>query len=254
MEKNEGKKQSWGLVTTLVVILFAVFCGFGYAVGGFRVSKSIIKNESNTTEGKAERNNTNITVYETTDEKITNVLKVLFSYPDCNVVDMYANDKIVEAKDITALQAYRMVESKYFDKDSMTLDEFQNAVHTILGKDYNIDPTSLDYSTSNCMRFVYDTNAKTFNKQETACGWTCGPVSTRYLVTRAVEDDGEFTITMRVAFGDGESTFYKDSLHQNKLATYNEGYDVIPFEQADAYKFTFRLEDGNYVFVSSELA
>ena len=132
--------------------------------------------------------------------------------------------------------------------------ETKKTIFRTKGKDYNIDPASLDYSTSNCMRFVYDTNTKTFNKQETACGWTCGPVSTRYLVTRAVENDGELTITMKVAFGDGESTFYKDSLHQNKLATYNEGYDVIPYEQAVSYKFTFKLEDGNYVFVSSALA
>ena len=254
MEKKEEKKTNGVLVTVLVVLLLLVFTGFGYAIGGVRLNKQTMKKVSTTVEEKEQNNKTTMTVYETTDEKITSLLDTLFSFPTCNVVDMYAKDTVVTNKDITNLQAYNMVQKNYWNQESVSLEEFQKAIHKYLGKDYTFDPTSINYQGETCPQFNYDASSQTFKKQETACGWTCGPVGTHYQITKAVEENGVLTLSLRVVFGDGGSTFYADSKHNTVLVNDVNEYTTVPYAKGNLYKVVYKLEDGNYVFNSIGLA
>ena len=257
MEKNETKeKKSNGvLVTVLVILLLVVFTCFGYAAGGVRVSKTTIEETSKKVEEKNEsKSSSKATVYETTDEMITNLLNTLFSIPGCGAgIEAFMNNSKVGVKDVTNLQAYHMVQKNHWNDESISLDDFQKEVKKYLGKDYIFEATSIDYKGETCPIFNYDSASQTFKKQETACGWTCGPVGTRYLVTKAVEEDGMLKLTLRVVFGDNTS-FYADFNHTKLLDSDVNEYTLVPYEKGSAYLVTYKLEDGNYVFISSELA
>lgn len=258
MEKNETKeKKSNGvLVTVLIVFLLIVFTCFGYAAGGVRVTESVVKESSKEVKEKNEsQSSSKVTVYETTDEKITSLLGTLFSMPGCGTgIETFINNSKVETKDVTNLQAYHMVQKNHWNDEAISLDDFQKEVHKYLGKDYVFEATSVDYKGETCPIFNYDAASQTFKKQETACGWTCGPVGTHYLVTKAIEEDGMLKLTLRVVFGDDNSSFYADFNHSKLLDSNVNEYTLVPYEKGSAYLVTYKLEDGNYVFVSSELA
>ncbi len=255
MEKKE-KNNSWVLVTVMVILLLIVFTCFGYALGGVRVSKATMKTVSQKVEEKSEKQNSStMNVYETVDEKISGLLDTLFSIPGCGTgIEAFMNNNKVEAKDVTNLQAYHMVQKNHWNDEAISLDDFQKEVHKYLGKDYVFEPTSVDYKGGTCPLFNYDSASQTFKKQETACGWTCGPVGTHYLVTKAVEEDGLLKITVRVVFGDDNSSFYADYNHTKLLDGNVNEYSLVPYEKGSTYLVTYKLEDGNYVFVSSGLA
>ena len=99
-----------------------------------------------------------------------------------------------------------------------------------------------------------DAESKTFKKHETACGGTCGPNSSRYKITSAVEKDNVLRVYVRVLFGSqAENTkFYSDYGRVNFVTDDVEKLNEY-YEDGGHYLFTFYKEDGYYVFVSSEL-
>ena len=74
------------------------------------------------------------------------------------------------------------------------------------------------------------------------------------MVTKAIEEDGMLKLTLRVVFGDDNSSFYADFNHSKLLDSNVNEYTLVPYEKGSAYLVTYKIEDGNYVFVSSELA
>jgi len=212
-----------------------------------------IKNEKKDTyESKCKEQ----TIYETTDSKIEDLIDGISVGVGGNwkQFELFANDKKVVASDIDQLTAYHMAEISFLNsnKTTITLDEYTKEIHKYLGKDYDFNPESIDYKGSSCPQYNYNASTKVFTKQETACGWTNGPVGIYHKITKAVETEGVLEIDIRVIFGDGESKFYADYARTNFLKEYDESSLDSYYSKASAYKFTFKEEDGNYVFVSSE--
>lgn len=256
---EEKKKGNTGLII-LIVLLLLLCVGMGAFIfvnkdklTAKENTKTTVENEKkDTKEGDCKELN----VYDVTDSKITNLISNMNMSigGDWKHFELFVNDKKVEAKDVDQLTAYHMAERKYFSSDtkSISLEEFTKEVQKILGKDYEFKPESINYKGASCPQYNYDANTKTFNRQETACGWTSGPVGIKYIITKAVESDGLLEINIRVAFGDGSSKFYSDYARTKVLKEYSGSETDLDYSQAAPYKFTFKSEDGNFVFVSSE--
>lgn len=254
------KKKNSVLSIILVIILMAACLVVGYFINdagifNFSEEKEVKQEEK---EKKEEKKEPVVTNYAVTDEKVANLIKNIDvgALDNCNGFEDYANDKKVVANDITSQKAFRIAETAEFfnsGKQSITLDEFTKVVQKFLGKDYKFNPED-GMGKGKCMSYFYDASTKTFNKQETACGGTCGPI-TDYKMVKAVDTDGVLKIDVKVIFAlldEGKDGYYSDYQKTNKIGTFEEPIDPI-YNKGSDYQFTFKLEDGNYVFVSSEL-
>lgn len=246
----EPKKSSPIGVIILVIILM-----IGCLVGGYFLNESgILSGDKKDTEEQEEKEPV-VTNYEVTDAKVAKLIDNLdrgILDDSCKTIELYANDKKVGVNDITTQKAYRIAETDYYNsgKDSISLDEFTKTVQKYLGKDYNFNPAD-GMGKDKCMSYVYSAASKAFNKQETACGGTCGP-RTNYKLVKAVDTDGTLVLSAKVIFASSDG-FYSDYAKTNKIGSFEENNETL-FSKGSDYKFTFKLEDGNYVFVSSEPA
>ena len=78
-------------------------------------------------------------------------------------------------------------------------------------------------------------------------------------MVKAVDTDGILKIDVKVIFAsldEGKDGMYSDYAKTNKIGTFEDNNQDVTrqalFEKGSDYQFTFKLEDGNYVFVSSE--
>ena len=246
------KKSPIGIVILMIILMI------GCLVGGYFINESGIlsKDKKDTEEkGKDKKDPVVVTNYDVTDEKVVNLISNLTSGGfDCQVLKIYANDHKVTVEDISADRAFRIAEKEIFNsgKESYTLDEMSNIVKKYLGKDYKFNPVN-QMGKGDCYSYYYDGSSKEFKKQQTACGGTCGPM-TRYKLVSAVDTDGELILKAKVIFvtyDEKNEGYYSDYAMTNRIGSYEEDSEYLLSKGSD-YKFTFKLEDGNYVFVSSE--
>lgn len=268
------EKKSGGLL--VVVALLCLLIG---GVGGYFVSVNYLNKGKNNNVSVSpnvnittKQNDTNkVNVYSVTDPKVSNLIKnitydsVMIECSENNIW-YYAKDTSVKVSDIDSSMAFTMV-SEYNDLNNdkkIGLDEIEKEIQKILGKDYKFDSTK---SIEICSHNGYDSKTKTLvpakNEQ---CGGTCAPqiVSPSYKMVKAVDTDGTLEIDVKVVFENNDNKVYSDYAKKNVIATYNDeneeyldsqnkvlNRDEVLNKGSD-YKFTFKLEDGNYVFVSSE--
>ena len=252
---EEKKKSNSGLII-LVVVLFVVCAIMGAFIF---VNKDKLTTPS-TTKEESSKKTTNDSkckeqkVYDVTDESINKLIDTLTSGFDCAALEKYTNDKKVTVNDIDSNRAYEIVmytPEGWESKDTYSVDEMTKMIQKVLGKDYKFDPSKLKETKGACISHYYDSGSKTFIHQETACGGTCGPHTLGQIV-KAVETDGVLELEQRVLFVDKDMTgFYSDFAKTNKVQEIDNS-SFLPYKKGAKYKFTFKNEDGNYVFVSSE--
>ncbi len=256
---EEKKKGNSGLII-LVVLLFVACAIMGAFIFVNKDKLTAKGNTSSTVEtDKKDTNDSKckeVKTYDTTDEKIVKLVDSLTVMVGGNwkQFELFANDKKVVASDVDQLTAYHIAESTFFKNNaqSITLEEFTKEIQKHLGKNYTFKPEEINYKGQSCPQYNYDASAKRFTKQETACGWTTGPVGIHHLITKATESDGVLEINMRVVFGDNSSKYYADYARTKLLQEYNGSSTELNYSGASKYKFIFKNEDDNYVFVSSE--
>jgi len=255
---EEKKNKSIWKIILIIVLMIGCFTG-GYFINDILKTEKNTEKVQNNKEEKQEEKTPVVTNYEITDAKVANLIENLlkggFSYGGCQSLEVFVNNNKVETNDISNLAAYHIAEINEFyeKKDSFTLDEMNNAIKKYFGKDYVFNPNSIDYNGQSCPQYNYDNNTKTFNKQETACGGTCGPTSS-YKLEKAVDTDGVLELNIKVVFAStnqGTEGYYSDYQKINKIDTFDDNKDNL-YSKGANYKFTFKLEDGNYVYVSSE--
>ncbi len=251
--KEPKKKGSIGIIILMIILMI------GCLVGGYFLNESgVFSKDKKTTEEKNKKEKEEekepvVTNYDVTDSKVANLILDLLRGYDCNAIDEFVKDKKVESSDISNKRAFNIAEWKFVEEktETITLDEFTNKVKIFLGKDYNFDPSAINYQGSSCPNYNYDSNTKVFTKQETACGGTCGPM-TVYNVVKAVDTDGILKLDVKIVFASSETAlYYSDYARTNKIGEFGEDVKQL-YSKGSDYKFTFKLEDGNYVFVSSE--
>ena len=264
---EEKKKSNIGIILLVIVLLCAAFAG-GYFVN----EKGLIGGEKETPkeeEKEEKKEEDKVTVYDVTDEKILSLLGVLgFIEPgNCHWIETFANDKKFSVDDIDSRGAYTVTSAYFTDAerskwpDTVSFEDFKKQVAKRFGKDYKFEVSEKFGKGKECVPYYYDSSSNSFKKQETACGWTCGPSST-YKVVSAVDKNGVLKMNVKVLFyvipeNSNEGVMYGDYNKTNKIGTFSTFESVMPtddlFAKTDTYEFTFKNEDDNYVFVSSEL-
>ena len=221
-----------------------------------------------------EEENQQVTNYSVDDPKISNLINNILSRTitldyNSNALDtIYTKDVKVLTSDIESIVAYRAVEDNFIDKNVVSLDEMKNSIKKYFGKDYVFNPDTLDLN-NRCAFFGYDSNTKIFTKNGGGCGSTTGPSST-YKIVKAVDINGTLKLNVKVIFANSTTKkYYSDYNKTNVISDFDEeGYsdrdeygnhteaylnylDSL-LNQGSNYQFTFKLENNNYVFVSSE--
>ena len=253
---EEKKKSNAGLIIFICILLLA--CG---SMGTFifmNKDKLFVKENTDVTadnnkKDKADSEAKEVKVYEITDQKISNLIdQLIIGNMSCDTLEQFANDRKVVASDVSADRAYDIA---VFNKNSnisgtISLEELTKIIQKYLGKDYNFEVDKLRQTKGTCISHYYDSASKTVIPQETACGGTCGP-HTSYKIVKAVDTDGVLEIDIKVLFVDKNITgFYSDYNKTQLVSGFNN--NELEYEKGTTYKFIFKEEDGNYVFVSSE--
>lgn len=204
-------------------------------------------------------------VLETTDQVVLNAMNKINSAWGyyCGTDSVYMTTKKVTAADISNDFAYVTVMNKLAtDTNSpVPASRLDQAIDETFGKDYQFEHKNY----SSCPMYSYDAATGNYNFVGSACGGTCGPTNIKEIV-KAIKKDQTLEIYIRVIFSnpeiaEGERYSYcKDSNLEQIVGylsyedrIYNEEQVTDLVSKGSLYKFTFKLEDGNYVFYSSEL-
>lgn len=253
----------------IVVLVLAVIGLSGYLcydkfLSNDKDDKPVVKEtkeETTTEKGTEEKTTTekeieveekkDVVVYSVDDPKISKLIEKLNIQIECDKLVGIINVSKLESKNVSSLVAYHVALKNEFlnkGKATISLEEMNQAIFKYLGADYKFDPTSINYKGVSCPPYYYDKNSKTFKKQQTACGGAC-QYGTSYKIVKAVDDDGILKLDTRIVFvGD---YYYSDYAKTKKIGKLGEDLNLL-FEKGATYQFTFKLENGNYVFVSSE--
>ena len=179
---------------------------------------------------------------------------------NCGSIEIFAKDKIVTANDIDNLYAANTVtfNAPYNESDrpdTITLEEFTKEVKKYYGESYEFNAETL-VDVKALAGYIYTDGV--FKKRSNNWGGTCGPSST-YKYSDVKKEDDKLEVYVYVVFSgktsDGldDGTYYADYNRTNKIEKFDLSNDE-DYKKGTLYKFTFKLENNNYIFVSSEPA
>lgn len=255
---SSGKGGFSTFVTVFIVVLFlvAAYCAGYYMGSHFDITvKNQSSNGEKSSDTKEKQADKNVIEYSLTDSKIANLIPNLVKGINCWTIEEFANDRRIVSNDIPNQRAYIVAEVNTFypsGRQSVTLEEYTNEVRKFFGKNYQFDPELVRYNDATCPQYEYQKESRQFIRRQTSCGGTCGPNKSIFKVIRAVDTDGVLVMDVKVLFGSREGTnFYRD-YQKTKLVTNDPNTLDSSIGQGGEYKFTFKNENDNYVFVSSE--
>ena len=252
-EKKKGR-----LLLVVCFILMMVLCGgLGYFLGAgdlINPKEDNVENDVNNSNDK-EKDNNELKDVEV-DEFMISLLDKMTTADICNMASYdYYTDKKVTVDDLSnrhaqlimlnALHKKGIVFSQY---STFSSEMAHDIVKSILGKDYNY----IDESISFCPPVNYSSEEKTYSFGYSACGGSCGPHTVSKLLS-AKKNDDIIELTIGVVFGPkgNDLKMYSDYDRTNVIVEDGNVTDS-DYEKGAKYKMTFKREDGNYVFVSSE--
>ena len=158
-------------------------------------------------------------------------------------------------------------------------------IHTVLDKDYTLEKKDYD----GCIAYKYNKEKDSFDIYHYGCGATCGGSQAfdLFKITKAEQTGDKLEVTYKVLFSEILDEKTKDKTYLNYYTDYNRknsvtvdkdlyeyGEDNSMYEKpvsyyylnndgtnsldilskyGSVYKFTFEKQNGNYVFISSEL-
>lgn len=262
VKEHPIRKTFETILMVFIVILFIVSSFFGgYYMGANKDIRTVINKISNATKKKKKTTEVTETKEEKkvdlADSKIANLIPNLLKGFDCWTIEEFANDKKIVANDISAQRAFTIAETNtfYFSrKQIISFDEYNNEIKKFLGSSYLFNPEKIEYGGENCPQFEYQKDSKEFIRRPNNCGGVCGNNVSVYRVINGKYENDNLILIVKVLFGSREGTnFYKD---YNKMKFITNDPDNLDnsLGQGGEYQFTFREEQGNYVFVSSEPA
>lgn len=252
---KEKKKGRLLLVICFIVIM--ILCGgLGYFLGtSDLINPKHVKEDSTNKEVRNSKKKCPEQIAAYDEVAIGNVDNVINNIlPICDNEEFFFNDKKVTVDDIDQLRAYATVMKSYTNnKDDIPASQIKEDAKKIFGKDYNLKP-SAELCNKMCSNYYYDAESDTFKYREPACGGACGPDGADYSISKAVVDEDNLIIDLKVVFIDSDDSYtpiyYTDFAHTKRIENAYEHLDRM--KQGSNYRFTFKNEDGNYVFVSSE--
>lgn len=176
----------------------------------------------------------------------------------------YFTDKKVTASDISNDLASAIVLNSLYNNGMainrkatiFTKNQMATEIRKIFGKDYSYEHKDIDI----CPSYKYDTTTETYTVGDGQCNGACGAPNKAKIV-KAIKENDNIEIYVRVLFSslnDSVSTvYYKDVNKTQPVSVEKAGvvdYSISDetFSEGSLYKMIFTLEDGNYIFTSSE--
>ena len=255
---NKPKRKNSFLILTIIFLIIAIILITAYA----------ILNKGNKT------NSNNNKIVKKTEEKIkqepkeeidvlklsNNLIKELtsFSYNGDNLISnqitIYANNHIVEAKDLNNEFVYQIIINNFFyKKKEIDLNEFNMKVSEIFDDTFIFTP--IDYY-GKCSSNGYKLNENE-KKYESIKNYNCERANISlapYKVTKAELNNNFLLVEIKVLFTDNNRQLYYSNYEKTDLLVdVNQDNYVDYFAQGATYKFTFnKSNNGKYVFSKSE--
>lgn len=265
MEESQKKEKMKNIF--IVVLLFLVI-----GLGGYLVYDKILSSDDNKTiaENKKQENKQEkkeeevVTTLDVSDPMVTELYQTLKNGwgQYCGIWDYFTKTK-VKSSDITNKVATVIAVDQLYKKDvignrdpgenQFTKNQLDAEVDRIFGKDYVFQP-------SNIFHYEYDASTGIYHEEKTVgLGGACG-VPNLDKIVKAEKQGNQLRIYTRVIFhieGTDATNFFKD-YDKTQVITLDRdenGYVINSdsnYEKGSLYKMNFVLEDGNYIFVSSE--
>lgn len=170
---------------------------------------------------------------------------------------VYFRNQKFEVKDFTNEEVYAIAVRSMDEgipgrEKNFTKDQLEQKIRVIFGANYQF--THQTYS--NCPMWEYNSGTMTYEFVGSGCGGTGGPGSLKR-VEKAVKKGTTVETNVRVIIGG--NGFYKDygktmSIEGLELDQYGALLETESnFAKGGLYKVIFEYQNGNYVFISSEL-
>ena len=164
----------------------------------------------------------------------------------------FVKEKKVEANDISNQRAYFIVEQNEYEtneKDAISLEEYANKVKEYLGEEYSFNPQTISFDKI-CSKYRYNPSTNTFLKQETSCKKE-GEYTAIYKPIKEIKRKNSLEIDIRVLFYNAKTKeIFADYQETKSLGIFDE--KNIPYNNGTMYRFSFKEQDGKYIFISSE--
>lgn len=196
--------------------------------------------------------------------EIANIYYNIISGQDrfCGVWDYFTNETVtvhnLSKNTIESIVLYNLSKDGIDTTHStFTKDTFNNKLHQLFGKNYNYINENIDIIPG----YTYDQEQGIYTPGPSGYGGACGPYN-EDRITSVNTEGNNIIFEVRVIFKDitnNTKTYYKDYERTellNNLDLDEYGYllnTTENMEKGSLYKVTFTNEDGNYIFVSSEL-
>ncbi len=254
-EVNNGKIKN--IIIIILVALLIIASGFIYYDKIFSNKKSVCEKKCPVCEkcnSKSEIIGTSWYINQY--EKL--VEKYMMGNPptNCSTIEIFANDKVVKANDISNLYAANTVILNLENlPNTISLEEFDNEIKKLFGSDYVFNPETL---VDKAELAEYKYSDKVFIKRSNNWGGTCGPTSS-YKVVDFKKYDNVLEVYLRVIFAglDEEGLYinkYYSDYNRTNLIVSDRYPDEDEYKKGDLYKLTFNTDSVNYKFISSELS
>ena len=269
------RKKNKGLIMLVVILVLALIMTTGYIVydkfiAGGEVEEKNDDNKVNTIKEDISEQLVDVDVNSTEIQDLfSNISHGLNSY--CGI-NYYYQDKKIFAGDLSNDLVFDIILSQLYNDrkaqgelypfsqigDGFTVNELDEKITSTFGKNYSFTHRTIN----SCPVFEYDSvNQKYVINSSPGCGGTCGAMNLKKVV-RALKNDQTIELYVRVLFAGGVDTtdYYKDYNKTQKVEGLEmDSNNFFPIEsdnnvaKGSLYKLTFENEDGNYVFVFSEL-
>ena len=269
------RKKNKGLIMLVVILVLALIMTTGYIVydkfiAGGEVEEKNDDNKVNTIKEDISEQLVDVDVNSTEIQDLfSNISHGLNSY--CGI-NYYYQDKKIFAGDLSNDLVFDIILSQLYNDrkaqgelypfsqigDGFTVNELDEKITSTFGKNYSFTHRTIN----SCPVFEYDSvNQKYVINSSLGCGGTCGAMNLKKVV-RALKNDQTIELYVRVLFAGGVDTtdYYKDYNKTQKVEGLEmDSNNFFPIEsdnnvaKGSLYKLTFENEDGNYVFVFSEL-
>ena len=264
---DNHKKESMKNVF-IAILLFLVI-----GLGGYLVYDKVLSNETDknaTNQNKKEENKQGekkeeevLITLDVSDPKVVELYQTLKTGLGqfCGIWNYFTKTK-VESSNISNKLAASIAMSQFYKKgiirsnnsggNQFTANQMDAEIDRIFGKSY-------PYQHQSILSYEYDSNTGIYQEKQTGLGGTCG-VSNLDKIVKAEKQGDTLMIYTRVLFhieGTDATNFYKDydKTQAVTLDRDENGYVVNSdsnYAKGSLYKINFALEDGNYIFVSSE--
>ncbi len=267
-EKEKKDKNNFGgklLVTVLIVLLFGVFLGFGFALGGVNIINKVKSDDDVVTTGTDKVDTKDNAKY--TEIPVDSMIENLYERTKAISIGIdktrYTNKKLLVSEMSDEYKG--LIAANYFYK----YDKFiplggSNYKHTIDEQAVKYGYDSIfgagTYKTgqpiyTGCGNYTYDSARNEYFTNQDGCGGTSAQAAIEEIL-KAEKNAKELKVTTVVYYASQEGSFktFEDmTSSSNAITNYEEGYALKNKDSLQQITYTFEIDtNGFYKYVGFE--